>query len=83
LNFFVLTFGYSSYHQRILELLTNLKNVEESLKRLQQKKSSKKGTAGGYDVDMSDEDKIRLQIQLDVAQFGAEVGCWRLSASKD
>jgi hypothetical protein len=49
----------------------NLKNVEESLKRLQQKK--KRADEQEQQQKMSDEDKIRWQIYLDVIQFGQEV----------
>jgi hypothetical protein len=45
--------------------------VEESLKRLQQKK--KRADEQEQQVKMSDEDKIRWQIYLDIIQFGQEV----------
>jgi hypothetical protein len=49
-------------------MLTNLKTLEDSLKRLQQKKTNKKAEDG-----LSDEDKIRLQLYLDVVEFGQQV----------
>lgn len=56
-------------------VLVNLKNVEESLKWLQQQKKKRpEGVAGTDAVTMSDEDMARLQMHLDSEAFGREVG---------
>ncbi|KAJ3091904.1 Conserved oligomeric Golgi complex subunit 2 [Quaeritorhiza haematococci] len=65
----------AKYTSLTIETLTMVKNIEESLKRL--KKVKKGGAssfgAGGRDESMSDDDKIRLQMYLDVVQFGKEL----------
>ncbi|KAI8377835.1 uncharacterized protein BYT42DRAFT_614487 [Radiomyces spectabilis] len=66
------------YTSTISDLLTNLKKTEDSLKKL--KKGKKGPTAkssvlggGANETTMSDEDKIRLQMLLDVRQIGKEM----------
>lgn len=49
-------------------MLVSIKNVEDSLKRLQQKKTKSKEDPSA-DPSLSDEDKIRLQISLDIHEF--------------
>lgn len=44
----------------------NLKNIEESLRRLQKKSLANQGA-------VSDETKIRRQIFIDAAQYGQQV----------
>ncbi|CAG8507539.1 9713_t:CDS:10 [Paraglomus brasilianum] len=68
------------YCNRASELLTSLKKTEEALKRLKKGKSAKATATNTLfssflsdDSGMSDEDKIRLQILLDVKQFGKEL----------
>jgi hypothetical protein len=63
--------SFFSYAQKTEALLTNLKSVEESLKWLQQQKKKTKAEEG-----MSDEDKARVQIHLDIREFGEEVFLW-------
>lgn len=73
------------YYNIVFEHLTTLKKTEESskiMKRLKKGKSTRSsffaGNSNGDGSDesgalMSDEDKIRLQILLDVKQFGKEL----------
>ena len=62
---------HSRYHSITSDVLTSVKKMEESLKRL--KKARKSAAAAG----MSDDDKIRLQLYLDVQHFGDQVrNCW-------
>ncbi|CAG8680100.1 4961_t:CDS:10, partial [Dentiscutata erythropus] len=73
------------YYNIVFEHLTTLKKTEESskiMKRLKKGKSTRSsffaGNSNGDGGDesgalMSDEDKIRLQILLDVKQFGKEL----------
>ena len=51
------------------DMLTSVKKMEESLKRLKKAKSGSGATSQG----LSDDDKIRLQLYLDVKQFGEKV----------
>ncbi len=59
----------SSFQQQAADTLIMVKNIETSLKRL---KKSKKAL---QNEEMSDDDKIRTQIQLDVEAYGQEVIC--------
>ncbi len=62
-------FFISSFFEVALETITMVKNVEESLKRLKTAKKS----IGGTDDGMTDDEKIRAQIQLDLEEFGRQV----------
>jgi hypothetical protein len=53
------------YIQRSGELLINLRNVEESLRKLQQQQQKPQQN----EPSISDEDKIRLQFRLDIEEF--------------
>ncbi|KAK9722810.1 hypothetical protein K7432_002390 [Basidiobolus ranarum] len=69
----------SKYASILSELLTTLQRTEESLKRL--KKGKRTGTAlasslfssSGATSTLSDEDKIRLQLLLDVKRYQQEL----------
>ncbi|KAI3640651.1 hypothetical protein MIR68_001529 [Amoeboaphelidium protococcarum] len=58
----------SSYRQLLEDLLTNLKYVEDSLKKLQSS-SARVSSVGGPGGKVSDEDKIRTQLFIDVHAF--------------
>ena len=66
-------------------MLESQKKISESLKRL------RRGAAGAASESdatsgsrtMSDDDKIRLQVVLDVRQFGIEVGFYPVSSSRN
>ncbi|KAG1673266.1 hypothetical protein FOA52_002546 [Chlamydomonas sp. UWO 241] len=60
-----------SYTALAEELLTTVRKTEESLKRLKKKEAA--DGAGGGEAAMSDSDKIGLQLQLDVAEYGAQL----------
>ena len=60
---------YYRYLSVTSNVLTSVKNMEESLKRLKKGR----GTAESKNKGLSDDDKIRLQLQLDVAAFGKQV----------
>lgn len=56
------------------DVLLSVKKMEESLKRLKQARKSSPATPGGSGSgSMSDDDKIRLQLALDVAHLGDQV----------
>ena len=55
------------YFSTTNDVLTSVKKMEESLKRLKRGKASQ--SVGG----MSDDDKIRLQLYLDVQEYGKQV----------
>ena len=56
------------YYQTTSDVLTSVRKMEESLKRLK-RKGSRAGVGGG----MSDDDKIRLQLLIDVQNYGQQV----------
>eukprot|EP00842_Homolaphlyctis_polyrhiza_P004085 jgi/Hompol1/4678/HPOL_000800-RA len=55
--------------ENVREILAGIKTIEESLKRLTRSKKTQSTT----DEGMSDNDKMRLQIHLDVEQYGKEL----------
>jgi hypothetical protein len=72
-------FLYHRYTQNIADMLSMLQKTEESLKKL---KKGRRGGATGASLlvgssstepSMSDEDKIRLQVYLDVKAYGKQV----------
>ncbi|XP_027626654.1 conserved oligomeric Golgi complex subunit 2 isoform X4 [Tupaia chinensis] len=60
------------YYETVSDVLSSVKKMEESLKRLKQARKANPnpvGPSGG----MSDDDKIRLQLALDVGHLGEEI----------
>lgn len=56
------------------DVLNSVRKMEESLKRLKQARRTAPATpAGPSGGGMSDDDKIRLQLALDVAYLGEQV----------
>lgn len=49
--------------------------MEESLKRLKQARKTVTSNSVGSNGGMSDDNKIRLQLALDVEYFGDQVRC--------
>lgn len=54
-------------------MLNSVKKMEESLKRLKQARKTAASNPVGTNGGMSDDDKIRLQLALDVEYFGEQV----------
>lgn len=57
------------------DVLTSVKKMEESLKRLKKAKTTASDlkSLGQGQSGLSDDDKIRLQLYLDVKEFGKQV----------
>ena len=67
--FFILQiFSYFSHEETTCEVLLSVKRMEDSLKRLKRGKSS-----ANLVGNMSDDDKIRTQIWLDIQQLTKQV----------
>ena len=57
------------------ELLNSVKKMEDSLKRLKAlRRTSEVAIASSQQGSVSDDDKIRMQLKLDVNFYGKEVG---------
>lgn len=58
------------YYQSVSEVLTSVQRTEESLRRLKNLKKSQSSTVVNDEKQlMSDDDKIRLQLQIDIMQY--------------
>jgi hypothetical protein len=59
------------YYQSVNEVLTSVQRTEESLRRLKnlKKSQSSQNNASEDKQMMSDDDKIRLQMQIDIMQY--------------
>ncbi|UYV78259.1 COG2 [Cordylochernes scorpioides] len=57
------------FHTATVDVLTSVKKMEDSLKRLKKEGRASRPNAAG----MSDDDKIRLQLALDVEHYGIKV----------
>eukprot|EP01135_Chromosphaera_perkinsii_P001284 Nk52_evm11s164 gene=Nk52_evmTU11s164 len=68
------------YTEMVRDLLDTVKKTEESLNRLKRRKE-KNDPGNSGNAKMSDEDKIRLQLLLDVQEFGKQ--CKKLGVSSD
>ncbi|KAK2169643.1 hypothetical protein LSH36_8g08045 [Paralvinella palmiformis] len=57
------------------DVLTSVKKMEESLKRLKKAKSGQNlvSSVSSNNLGLSDDDKIRLQLFLDVTEFGNQI----------
>lgn len=63
------------YYETISEVLSSVRKMEESLKRLKQaRKGATATTAAGANGGPTDDSKIRLQLALDVEYLGEQVG---------
>lgn len=64
----------SRYYETVSDVLSSVRKMEESLKRLKQaRKSTPANPVGPSGGGMSDDDKIRLQLALDVEYLGEQV----------
>lgn len=64
----------SRYYETVSDVLSSVRKMEESLKRLKQaRKSTPTNPIGPSGGGMSDDDKIRLQLALDVEYLGEQV----------
>lgn len=64
------------YFETISEVLSSVRKMEESLKRLKQaRKGAATIAAAGSNGGPTDDGKIRLQLALDVEYLGEQVGC--------
>lgn len=64
------------YYETISEVLSSVRKMEESLKRLKQaRKGANTTTTAGANGGPTDDSKIRLQLALDVEYLGEQVGC--------
>ncbi|XP_023379554.1 conserved oligomeric Golgi complex subunit 2 [Pteropus vampyrus] len=61
------------YYETVSDVLQSVRKVEESLKRLKQARKTPPAHAGGPSGGMSDDDKIRLQLALDVEHLGEQI----------
>ncbi|XP_053768892.1 conserved oligomeric Golgi complex subunit 2 [Desmodus rotundus] len=63
------------YYETVSDVLHSVKKMEESLKRLKQARKTNPANPSGSSSSggMSDDDKIRLQLALDVAYLGEQI----------
>ncbi|XP_062429660.1 conserved oligomeric Golgi complex subunit 2 isoform X1 [Rhea pennata] len=61
------------YCETVSDVLSSVKKMEESLKRLKQARKTASPSPVGTNGGMSDDDKIRLQLALDVEYFGDQI----------
>uniref|UniRef100_A0A8U7MSR6 Conserved oligomeric Golgi complex subunit 2 n=1 Tax=Corvus moneduloides TaxID=1196302 RepID=A0A8U7MSR6_CORMO len=61
------------YYETVSDVLSSVKKMEESLKRLKQARRTTTSNPVGTNGGMSDDNKIRLQLALDVEYFGEQV----------
>ncbi|XP_066467511.1 conserved oligomeric Golgi complex subunit 2 isoform X2 [Tiliqua scincoides] len=61
------------YYETISDILNSVKKMEESLKRLKQARKTVTANSASPNVGMSDDNKIRLQLALDVEYFGVQM----------
>lgn len=64
----------SRYYETVSDVLSSVRKMEESLKRLKQARRATPTNPGpSGSGGMSDDDKIRLQLALDVDYLGEQV----------
>ncbi|KAH8407217.1 hypothetical protein KR222_010559 [Zaprionus bogoriensis] len=62
-----------AYFNVVTDVLTSVQKTEESLRRLRNLKSGAASNAAASTTAVSDDDKIRLQLRVDVAAWTAEL----------
>uniref|UniRef100_A0A336KZD7 Conserved oligomeric Golgi complex subunit 2 n=1 Tax=Culicoides sonorensis TaxID=179676 RepID=A0A336KZD7_CULSO len=71
------------YYNAITEVLTSVQKTEESLRRLKNlREKGGSGTAAATRQGMSDDDKIRLQLQVDVIYWTNEIETFGITKSQ-
>ncbi|XP_077879155.1 conserved oligomeric Golgi complex subunit 2 isoform X6 [Ictidomys tridecemlineatus] len=65
--------GIPRYCETVSDVLSSVKKMEASLKRLKQARKTAAASPVGPSSGMSDDDKIRLQLALDVAYLGEQI----------
>ena len=73
-----LTYSSFRYYTTVCDVLTSVRKMEESMMRLQKLRSGKFSSGNlsslaAANQTLSDDDKIRLQLYLDVVSFGKQV----------
>ena len=66
---FLTFFFYSSYYSSVAEVLTSVQKTEESLRRLKKARDRSTNINSPNDRRAGDDDKIRLQLLLDVRSY--------------
>ncbi|XP_030627703.1 conserved oligomeric Golgi complex subunit 2 [Chanos chanos] len=61
------------YYETISDVLSSVKKMEESLKRLKQARKTTTANTTGSNAGPSDDSKIRLQLALDVEYLGEQI----------
>ncbi|XP_006874232.1 PREDICTED: conserved oligomeric Golgi complex subunit 2, partial [Chrysochloris asiatica] len=61
------------YCETVSDVLSSVKKMEESLKRLKQARKTTSSNPVGSSGGMTDDDKIRLQLALDVEYLGEQI----------
>lgn len=61
------------YFETVSDVLSSVRKMEESLKRLKQARRSPATNPVSSSGGMSDDDKIRLQLALDVEHLGEQI----------
>lgn len=71
------------YYETISEVLSSVRKMEESLKRLKQaRKGASATSSAGANGGPTDDSKIRLQLALDVEYLGEQVGgVWNMQTN--
>lgn len=64
---------YLRYFETISDVLSSVRKMEESLKRLKQARKTATTSTAGANIGPSDDSKIRLQLALDVEYLGEQV----------
>ena len=66
-------FLFRRYLLTVSDVLNSVRKMEESMMRLQKMRKSKDTQSTGNNGVLSDDDKIRLQLSIDVETFGRKV----------
>lgn len=62
-------FGCSSYLTSVKDVLTSVQKTEESLRRLKKIRDKSAGSLSSEVAGISDDEKIRIQLQVDVQAY--------------
>lgn len=71
---------FSSYYKYVEDVLTSVQRTEESLRRLKQIREMS-SPASNDSAGVTDGDKIRLQLNVDVVSYGALARTLRLNVN--
>lgn len=74
----LIIYSHFSYLTSVTDVLTSVQKTEESLRRLKRIRDKSTGVLSPDAQGISDDEKIRIQLQIDVNAYSAMVSMYQI-----